>query len=81
MGTTEEVTIDLDAVSDDSALAVLANRGHRLDSTLEAVENMMRVGSYDLKAFVVLIATNFTRGHNALPRRSIIAARFHLVAR
>jgi hypothetical protein len=73
MGTTEEVPVNLDAMADDSAFAVLANRGHRLDRTLEAVEDMTRTGRNNLEALVVIIAANFARGHIDLPRNSMIA--------
>lgn len=63
MGATKEVTLDLHAVADDPAFAVLANRGHRLDRALEAVENMTYTGCRHLESLVVLVATNFTNGH------------------
>jgi hypothetical protein len=63
MGAAEEVTVDLDAVANDPALAVFADRSHRLNRTFETVENVTRAGGYDLEAFVVFIATNFASGH------------------
>jgi len=50
VGATKEVTLDLHAVADDPAFAVLANRGHRLDRALEAVENMTYTGCVTSKA-------------------------------
>jgi hypothetical protein len=63
MGTAEEVTVHFDAVANDPALAMLADRSHRLDRTFETVKDMMRAGGYNLEAFVVFIATNFASGH------------------
>ena len=63
MGTAEEVTVYLDAVANDSALAVFADRSHRLDRTFETVEDVTRAGGNDLEALVVFIATNFASGH------------------
>jgi hypothetical protein len=63
MGTAEEVTVHFDAVANDPALAMLADRSHRLDRTFETVEDVTRAGGYNLEAFVVFIATNLASGH------------------
>jgi hypothetical protein len=63
MSAAKEVTLDLHAVANDPAFAVLANRGHRLDRALEAVENMTCTGGRHLESLVVLVATNFTSRH------------------
>lgn len=63
MGTAEEVTVHFDAVANDPALAMLADRSHRLDRTFETVEDVTRAGGYNLEALVVFIATNFASGH------------------
>ncbi|MGE5113486.1 MAG: hypothetical protein ACM3JB_21700 [Acidobacteriaceae bacterium] len=63
MSAAKEVTLDLHAVANDPTFAVLANRGHRLDRALEAVENMTCTGRRHLESLVVLVATNFTGRH------------------
>jgi len=63
MSAAKEVTLHLHAVANDAAFAVLANRGHRLDRALEAVENMTCTGGHHLESLVVIVATNFTSRH------------------
>jgi hypothetical protein len=63
MGTAEEVTVHFDAMANDPALAMLADRCHRLDRTFETVEGVTRAGGYNLEALVVFIPTNFASGH------------------
>jgi hypothetical protein len=63
MGTAEKSAAHFDSVSNNSGFAVLANWCHRLDCALEAVECMASAGRYQFEAFVVFVATNFTRSH------------------
>ena len=63
MGTTEELTVYFDTVANDPALAMLADRSHRLDRTFETVEDVTRASGYNLEALVVFIATDFASGH------------------
>jgi hypothetical protein len=63
MGTAEESSAYFDSVPNDPALAVLANRGHGLNRTLEAVEDVTSTCGCQLEALVVFVATNFTGSH------------------
>jgi hypothetical protein len=77
MGTAEEVAVHLDAMANDPALAMFADRSHRLDRTFETVEAVTRAGGYDLEALVIFIATNFTRGHRTSLLNSALDAGWH----
>jgi hypothetical protein len=63
MGATEEAAANLNAVANDPALAVLANRGNGLNRALEAVESVTSAGGYQFETLVVFVATNFTSSH------------------
>jgi len=66
MRAAEESTIDLYSMPDHPAAAVLANRRHRLNRTLETVERMPRTGSSHFKALVILVTANFALGHKRI---------------
>jgi len=70
MRATEEMPLDLDPVSDHFALAMLANRSHRLDRALETIECMSSSSSFDYKSLVVFVATDFAICHRTPPRLS-----------
>src|SRR5438128_1885811 len=57
---------DLDAMSNHSAFAVLANRRNRLNCALEAIESVTNSGGYQFETLVVLVSTNLTGGHTNL---------------
>src|SRR5437879_1692832 len=63
----EELAVDLDAVADDLAAAVLAHRCHVVDGALEAVEGVVRAGGDDFEGLVVVVATDLTARHRAPP--------------
>jgi hypothetical protein len=63
MGAAEESSAHFDSVPNDPALAVLANRGHRLNRTLEAVEDVTSACGCQFETLVVFVATNFTGSH------------------
>ena len=65
MSTAEKLAANLDAMANHSALAMLANRRNRLNSTLEAVKCMPRSGGDQLESLVVFVAANFASGHLA----------------
>jgi hypothetical protein len=67
MRTAEKLTLDLYAVPNHFALAVFANRSHRLNCALEAVEGVPRSGSFDDECLVIIIAADLTLGHILLP--------------
>ncbi len=65
MSTAEEATTHFYTVTDDSALAVLANRSNRLNSAFKAVERVMRSRCDQLESFVVFITADFAFCHVA----------------
>jgi hypothetical protein len=68
MRATEELPIDLDPMSDHFALAMLANRSHRLNRALETVEGMPCSSRLDYECLVVFIAANFALRHRTSSR-------------
>jgi len=61
------MTALLDAMAHDTQATVSADRGDRLDSTLEAVEDVGRAAHRDLKRLVVFVAAVFAPCHFLLP--------------
>jgi hypothetical protein len=66
VGATEKRAFGLDAVPDDLAAAVIANGREFVDRALEAVENVARPGRHDLEGKVIIVAADFTDGHDPL---------------
>jgi hypothetical protein len=58
-----EVTACFDAVADDAALAVLADRCHPVDSALKRVEGVHRSLGVDLKRHRIIVAAYLTTSH------------------
>jgi hypothetical protein len=75
----EELASDLDAVADDLAPAVLADRRHSMDRALEAVERVPLAGRDHLERLVVVVAADLTTRHRVLPCRSVWFVRCSLV--
>src|SRR5690606_9543633 len=65
-GAAVEATVDLDAVADHLAPAVLADGRHAVDGALEAVEGVRRTGGAHLERLVVVVAADLTAGHGVL---------------
>ena len=63
MDTTEDLSVRFDAVADDTAIAVRANRRQRVDCALEAVEGMSCASCDQVETLVILIPTHFTGCH------------------
>ena len=63
MDAAEDFASLLNAVTDDPALAVRANRRQRVDRALEAIEGVVLAGNNHLKGLVIFIFTNFTCSH------------------
>jgi hypothetical protein len=59
VGTAEESPTDLDTITMvyHSALAVLANRGHGVDRTLEAVEDVTSACGYQFETLAVFVTS------------------------
>ncbi len=68
MGAAEKSPANFYAMANDPAFAVFANRGDRLNGTLETVEYVPCTRRGQFEGLVVLIATDFAFCH--LPPRS-----------
>src|SRR5215210_5577131 len=76
MSAAVERAVCLDAVPNHPDPAILADRGERVDRTLEAVEGVrVPTGHRDGDRLVVIVAADFTLGHSSTPFR-----RFSFVA-
>src|SRR5690606_34323642 len=78
LGAAEEPAVDLGAVADDLAPAVLADRRHEVDGALEAVEGVALARRHHLERLVVVVAADLTLRHIGPPRsvrRSVAAPR------
>jgi hypothetical protein len=60
---TEDLPVHFDAVSNDPAVTVRANRRQRVDRALEAIEGVMLAANDYFERLVILIFTNFTCSH------------------
>jgi hypothetical protein len=67
MGTAEKRLLRLDAVPDDLATAVVADRGQLVNGAFKAVERVGLSRRYDLERQVVIVSTDFTSGHTTPP--------------
>ena len=68
MDTTEDFSVRFDAVSDDTAVAVGANRRQRVDRALEAVESVTLSAHDDFKRLVIFVLANFACSHTQFVR-------------
>ena len=68
MDTTEDLAVGFDAVADDTAIAVRANRRQRVDCALETVESVTFSAHDYLKRFVIIILANFASSHTQFVR-------------
>jgi hypothetical protein len=59
----EDLSVCFNAVSDDSAIAMRANRRQRVDCALEAVEGMMLPANDYFERLVIFIFANFACSH------------------
>jgi hypothetical protein len=66
----EDLSVCFDAVSDDSAVAMRANRRQRVDCALEAVEGVMFPANDYFKRLVIFILANFACSHTQSFRAS-----------
>src|SRR5690242_14783202 len=66
VGAAIKPAIDLCAMADHSAAAVLTYRRHRLDRTFEAVKDMPCSGSAHLECLVIVVPAYLARGHAGL---------------
>jgi hypothetical protein len=68
MDTTEDFAVRFDAVPDDAAIAVWANRRQRVDRALEAVEGVTLSAHDYFKRLVILVFANFAFRHTQFVR-------------
>ena len=68
MDTTEDLIVRFNAVANDTAIAVRANRRQRVDRALEAVEDVTLSGHDYFKRLVILVFANFAFGHTQFVR-------------
>jgi hypothetical protein len=68
MDATENLSVRFDAVSDDPAVAMRANRCQRVDRALEAVEGVVLPTDDYFERLVILIFANFTCSHTQIFR-------------
>ena len=68
MDTTEDFSVRLDAVADDTAVAVGANRRQRVDRALEAIKGVTFSAHDDFKRLVIFVLANFACRHTQFVR-------------
>jgi hypothetical protein len=80
VGAAVEAAVDLGAVADHPAPAVLADRRHQVDRALEAVEDVPPAGRGDLDRLVVVVAADLACRHGSLPSlwSSVVSPGEHL---
>jgi len=66
--TTEDFSVRLDAVADDTTVAVRANRRQRVDRALEAIKGVTFSGDDDFKRLVIFVLANFACRHTPFVR-------------
>jgi len=66
--TTEDFSVRFDAVADDTAIAVRANRRQRVDRALETVESVTFSAHDYLKRLVIIVLANFASSHTQFVR-------------
>jgi hypothetical protein len=66
--TTEDFSVRFDAVADDTAIAVWANRRQRVDCALEAVEGVALSAHDNFKRLVIFVLANFACRHTQFVR-------------
>jgi hypothetical protein len=64
----EDLPVRFDTVTDDSAVAVRANRRQRVDCAFEAIEGVTLSAHNDFKRLVVFVLANFACRHTQLLR-------------
>jgi hypothetical protein len=78
-----EMAFDLGPVPDHLAAAVLADRGHPVDSALKAVEGVRCAGGNNIEALVIVVPTDLASRHGsilALSNKPFAVGVRHLVA-
>jgi hypothetical protein len=68
MNAAEDLAVSFNAVPDNPAVAVRANRRQRMDRALEPVERVVRPVNDHFKRLVVFIFANFACSHTQIFR-------------
>ena len=68
MDTTEDFSVRFDAVADNPAIAVWANRRQRMNCALEAIKDVALSAHDDFKRLVVFVPANFASRHTQYDR-------------
>ena len=68
MNATEDLAVRFNAVADDPAIAVRADRRQRVDCALKAIEGVMFSANHNFKRLVVLVFANFAFRHTQFVR-------------
>jgi hypothetical protein len=68
MDTTENFSVRFDAVADNTAVAVGANRRKRMDCALEAIKDVALSADDNLKRLVIFAPANFAFSHTQFVR-------------
>jgi hypothetical protein len=68
MNAAEDLSVSFNAVPDNPAVAVRANRRQRMDRALKAVERVVRPVNDHFKRLIVFIFANFACSHTPIFR-------------
>jgi hypothetical protein len=67
----EDLSVGFNAMPDNPAVAVRANRSQRVDRALEAVERVALSTNHYFKRFVIFVFANFACSHNINLSRAV----------
>ena len=76
MDTTKDFAVGFDAMADDTAVAVWANRRERVDGALETIEGVTLSADDHIKGLVIFVLANFACRHTIRSRERRFAAVF-----
>ena len=68
MDTTEDFSVCFNAMADDTAIAVRANRRQRVDCALEAIKGVTLSAHDDFKRLVIIVLADFAFRHTQFVR-------------
>jgi hypothetical protein len=71
MDAAEDLSLGFNAVSDNPALTMRANRRQRMDRALEAIEGVMLPANDHFKRLVIFVFANFACSHNINLSRAV----------
>jgi hypothetical protein len=68
MNAAEDLSVGFNAVPDNPAIAMRANRGECVDRALEAVERVVLAGDHNFKRLVIVVFANLAFSHTQIFR-------------